>query len=185
MSIPEALLVIDSFTFLSALILVPLLVHLRGRKPAALFFAVAVVYAVFGAVNFALIQIFLSQSREAEHAYHDTRYVVSHGYFLVSIGITMAVLGAITWIQTRFGAMRYPALTKILFWILHIAVIGITSTQEVFAFFLPMPRRYVDYPVYVETLNLIILCLVFLSATALLGLTCLLLWSIITKWRAQ
>ena len=140
-----------SVIFLACLILAPLIAHIRGWQPSALFFAVAAVYAVFGAVSFAQIQIVLSQVREAEPAYHDTYYVVGHGHFLVNIGIAMAVFGGITWVQTRFGAMRYPNLTKILFWILHIALIGSTSFQGALAFILPKPRRYIDYPEFMET----------------------------------
>ena len=170
--------------FLACLILAPLIAHIRGWKPAALFFAVAAVYAVFGAISFAQIQIVLSQVREAEPAYHDTYYVVSHGHFLVNIGIAMAVFGGITWVQTRFGAMRYPTQTKILFWILHIALIGSTSLQGALAFILPKPRRYIDYPEFMETYALISAWSGFLSQTALLGLVSLLIWSIIAKWRS-
>jgi len=178
------LIVIYSITLLFGLIFAPLLAHLRGWKPAALFFTVAAVYAASGAISFAQIQIALSQIREAEPAYHDTYYVVSHGHFLVNIGIAMAVFGTITWVQTRFGAMRYPALTKFLFWILHIALIGSTSFQGVIAFILPKPRGYIDYPELMETYILISSWSGFLSQTALLGLLGLLLWSIIAKWLA-
>ena len=173
-----------SVVFLACLILAPLIAHIRGWKPATLFFAVAAVYAVFGAVTFAQVQIVLSQVRETEPAYHDTYYVVSHGHFLVNIGIAMAVFGGITWVQTRFGAMRYPTLTKILFWILHIALIGSTSFQGALAFILPKPRRYIDYPEFMETYVLISAWSGFLSQTALLGLLSLLIWSIIAKWRS-
>lgn len=173
-----------SVVFLACLILAPLIAHIRGWKPAALFFAVAAVYAVFGAVSFAQIQIVLSQVREAEPAYHDTYYVVSHGHFLVNIGIAMAVFAGITWAQTRFGAMRYPTLTKILFWIPHIALIGSTSFQGALAFILPKPRRYIDYPEFMEPYVLISAWSGFLSQTALLGLLSLLIWSIIAKWRS-
>ena len=173
-----------SVVFLACLILAPLIAHIRGWKPAALFFAVAAVYAVFGAVSFAQIQIVLSQVREAEPAYHDTYYVVSHGHFLVNIGIAMAVFGGITWVQTRFGAMQYPTLTKILFWILHIALIGSTSFQSALALILPKPRRYIDYTDFMETYILISAWSGFLSQTALLGLLSLLIWSIIAKWRS-
>ena len=180
--IPERLILIYSAAILFCLILAPLLANLRGWKPAALFFAVAAVYAVFGAVSFAQIQIALSQVREAEPAYHDTYYVVSHGHFLLNIGIAMAVFGAITWIQTRFGAMRYPTLTKILFWVLHVALIGSTSFQGALAFILPKPRRYIDYSELMETYALISAWSGFLSQAALIGLLCLLLWSITAKW---
>ncbi|WP_321829648.1 cbb3-type cytochrome c oxidase subunit I [Thalassovita sp.] len=172
---------IYSVALLICLILAPLLAHFRGRKPAGLFFAVAAVYAVFGAVSFVQTQIVLRQVREAEPAYHDTYYVVSHGHFLVTIGIAMAVIGAITWVQTRFGAMRYPGLTKLLFWILHIALIG-TSFQGVLASILPKPRKYIDYSKFMETYALLSSWSGFLSQVALLGLLCLLLWSIMAKW---
>lgn len=179
---PERLIVIYSVTLLFGLMLAPLLAHFRGRKPAGLFFAVAAVYAVFGTVSFAQIQIALSQVRQAEPAYHDSYYVVSRSYFLANIGITMAVLGAITWVQTRFGAMRYPSLTKVLFWLLHIGLIGSTSFQGVLAFVPPKPRIYIDDPELVETYILISSWLGLLSKAALLGLLCLLLWSIAAKW---
>ena len=173
---------IYSVALLFGLMLAPLLAHFRGRKPAGLFFAVAAVYAVFGAVSFAQIQISLSQVREAEPAHRDTYYVVSHGHFLVNIGIAMAVFGTITWVQTQFGAMRYPALTKLIFWVLHIALIGNISFQGALAFTLPMPRSYIDYAELMETYVLISSWSGFLSQAALLGLLCLLLWSITEKW---
>lgn len=173
---------IYSAALLFCLILAPLLANLRSWKPAALFFAVAAVYAAFGAVRFVQIQIALSRIREAQPAYHDTYYVVSHGHFLMNVGIPMAVLGSITWIQTRFGAMRYPTLTKILFWVLHIALIGSTSFQGALAFILPKPRRDIDDPNFMEIDALISASSGFLFQAALIGLLCLLLWSITAKW---
>lgn len=173
---------IYSVTLLFGLILAPLLAHLRGYKPAALFFAVAGVYAVGGAVNFAQMQIVVIQVQEAEPAYQDTYYVLRHSHFLWSIAITMAVYGVITWVQTRFGAMKYPTLTKLLFWILHIALIGSTLFQGALSFALPKPRRYIDYPEYMETYVLISSWSGFLSQAALIGLLCLLFWSIKAKW---
>jgi heme/copper-type cytochrome/quinol oxidase subunit 1 len=175
-------IVIYSLTFLFSLICAPLLAHLRGWKPAALFFAAAVVYAAFGVASFAHIQIALSQVKQTEPAYRDTYYVVSHGHFSMNMGIGMAVYGVITWVQTRFGAMKYPTLTKILFWIFHIALIGSTAFQGALAFVLPKPRRYVDYPEIIETYILITSWSGFLSQTALVGLLGLLLWSIMAKW---
>ena len=173
---------IYSLAFLSALILAPLLAHLRGWKPAALFFAAAVVYAAFGAASFAHIQIVLNQIKQTEPTYHDTYYVVNHGHFSVNMGIGMAVYGVITWLQTRFGAMKYPTLTKILFWVFHIALIGSTAFQGALNFVLPKPRRYIDYPEIMESYILITSWSGFLSQTALVGLLGLLLWSIMAKW---
>lgn len=182
MKISLGLTVTYTVTFLFALIIAPLLAHLRSWKPSALFFAVAAVYAVFGAVSFAQLQLALSQTREAEPAYRDTYYVVSHGHYLMNMGVAMSVYGAITWVQTRFGAMRYPATTKLLFWILHIALIVSSSFQGVLAFILPTPRRYIDYPEFMETYILVSSWAGLLSQAALGGLLCLLLWSIIAKW---
>ena len=176
---------IYSAAFLFCSILIPLLGNLRGWKPAGLFFAAATVYAVFGAASFAQVQIALSQVTVVERAYHDTYFVVSHGHFVLSMGIIMAVLGAITCIQTRFGAMRYPTLTKILFWVLHVALIGSTSFQGALAFILPMPRRYMDQLEFMETYALISAWSGLLSQAALFGLLCLLLWSIMPKWQAR
>ncbi len=176
---------IYSAFFLLCLILAPLLASIRGWTPAALFFAVAAVYAVFGADSFAQIQIALSQVREAEPAYHDTYYVVSHGHLLWNMGIAMAAFGSITWIQTRFGAMLHPNLTKILFWVLHAALIGSTSFQGALAFVLPTPRRYIDYPNFKETYVQISAWSGFLSQIALIGLLCLLIWSTMAKWLAR
>ncbi|APX14355.1 cbb3-type cytochrome c oxidase subunit I [Tateyamaria omphalii] len=183
--VPGRLVLVYSAVFLFCFILAPLLASIRGWKPAALFFTVAAVYAVFGAVSFAQIQIALGQVREAEPAYHDTYYVVSHGHFLWNIGIAMAVFGAITWMQTRFGAMLYPALTKILFWVLHVALIGSTSFQGVLAFVLPKPRRYIDYPEFMEVYVLVSAWSGSVSQVALVGLLCLLLWSVTAKWLAR
>jgi heme/copper-type cytochrome/quinol oxidase subunit 1 len=93
----------------------------------------------------------------------------------------MAVFGAITWVQARFGAMLYPTLTKILFWVLHIALMGITSFQAVFAFLQLKPLRYIDYAKFLKTHVVIISWSGPLSHAALLGLLCLLLWSIMAK----
>lgn len=172
---------IGSATFLFCLIIAPLLANLRGWTPAALLFSVAAIYALLGAVSFTQIQNVLSQFREAEPAYHDTYYVVSPGHFFSDVGIAMAIFGAITWTQTRFGAMRHPTLTKALFWVLHIALIGSTSFQGVLAFILPKPQSYLDYPEVMETYVLISAWSGFLSLAALAGLLCLLLWSVTAK----
>ena len=150
-----------------------------------MFFAAAAVYAVFGAVSYAQFQIALHQVREARPALHDTYYVVSHGYFVFHLGIAMAVLGAITWIQARFEALLYPTLTKVLFWVLHIAWIGGTVGRRILALALPMPRRYIDYPDYMEILVLTDAWSSFLSLAALIGLLCVLLWSITARWLAR
>jgi heme/copper-type cytochrome/quinol oxidase subunit 1 len=112
-----------SLVILMALILAPLLVQLRNWAPAALFFAVAVVYLLFGAVHWVQMQIAFNQAHEAATAHQDTYYVVGQGHDLMNLGVAMAMFGVITWLQTYFGAMRYPAMTRVLFWVLHIGLI--------------------------------------------------------------
>lgn len=180
---PEQSVLIFSAIYLISLILAPLLASIRGWAPAALFFAVAAIYTVFGAVSVVQIQIALSQVQEPEPAIHDTYYLMSHGHFMRTTGIVMAILGTITWIQTRFGAMLYPTLTKILFWVLYIAVFGSTSFDTVIDFVLPTPRRYIDDPDFMQTYFQIKVWSALLSQVALIGLLCLLLWSIVAKWR--
>ena len=81
-----------------------------------------------------------------------------------NIGIAMALLGAITWIQTRFGEMLYPVLNKILFWVLNVGI---------------------DYPDFIEPYVQISAWSGVFSHVALVGLMCLLLWSIVAKWLAR
>lgn len=171
-----------SLAFLLSLILAPLLVHLRDWKPAALFFAVAAVYAAFGIGNFAYLQITLNQNTETDKAYQDTYYVVAHGHYLVNAGIQTAIFGAITWVQTRFGSMKHPKLTKTLFWLLNIALIGNTAVQGALTYIFPMPRSYVDYPDYMQTLVLVSSWSGLLSSAVVIALLCLLLWSIMRSW---
>ena len=169
-------------SFLFVLVFAPLVAHIRGSNPASLFFVVAAIYAMIGTLNFAYSDILLGHFTETEPEDHDTYYVVSHAHYLGSIGILMAVLGAITWAQTQVGAMRYPALTKGFFWVLHIALIGSTAYQRVLAFNLEKPHRYSNYAVFTETYGLISFLSGFLASAALLGLLCLLLWSFAAKW---
>ncbi|MCH2075853.1 MAG: hypothetical protein MK180_03050 [Rhodobacteraceae bacterium] len=167
-------------TFLFCLIVAPLVVNLRGWSPAALFLAAAAVYILFGSVSFAQTQLVLSQIRDAEPAYYDTYYVVGDGNFLWSI--VMAACGAITWIQTRFGAMRHPDLTKILFWILHVSLIGSTFLPSLLFVVPPKPRRYIDYQEVMETYASVSAWSGIMSKAALVALLCLLLWSVTAGW---
>jgi hypothetical protein len=112
-----------------ALLLAPLWVQLRNWAPTALFFAVAAVYLLFGAVHWVQMQIAFNQAHEAASAHQDTYYVVRQGYYSVNLGVAMAM----------FGAMRYPALTRGLFWILHI---GLILGAGLLSRFLPRVRMH-------------------------------------------
>ncbi|MCT4610778.1 MAG: hypothetical protein N4A70_16425 [Pelagimonas sp.] len=170
-----------SLVILMALILAPLLVQLRNWAPAALFFAVAAVYLLFGAVHWVQMQIAFNQVHEAASAHQDTYYVVGHGYDLMNLGVAMAMSGAITWLQTHFGAMRYPALTKGLFWVLHVGLIlGAGLLSQFFALTTQIHRLFRRH----GNLWSVSAVSAVLSSAAILGLMALLMWSNAAKWRA-
>jgi len=170
-----------SIVFLACAILAPLLAHLRQWKPAALFAVAALVYVIFGGISFANVQIVLSNIQESEPQVHDTYYVVNRGHVSLNLGIIMAFFAALTWLQTRFGAMLYPRITKGLFWILHLGLIGASSFSTVLTFFIAPPRRYIEYSEYIETFNLVSAWASFASSTAGLGLIGVLIWSAIFR----
>jgi heme/copper-type cytochrome/quinol oxidase subunit 1 len=178
----RGMIVIYSFTFLFGVIFGPLLAHLRGWTPATIFFAAAAVYGVFGVTSLVKSQIVLSQIPQKEHVFHDAYYIVSHGNYIVSIGIMMAVFGGVTWVQTLYGAMKYPNQTKILFWVFHIAGMGTNLSQGSLSFLLTKPRRYIDYTAFAETYLFINTWSAVISQAALMSLLGLLLWSIMAKW---
>ena len=78
--------------------------------------------------------------------------------------------------------MRHPALTKSLFWVLHVALIGSTFFTGLLSFVLAKPRQYIGYQEFVETYVLMSAWSGILSQAALVGLLCLLLWSVIASW---
>jgi heme/copper-type cytochrome/quinol oxidase subunit 1 len=169
--------------FIACLIIVPLAVHIRQWRPAALFAVTALVYAIFGSVNFINTQIILSSIAESEPQLHDTYYVVNPGSTSLNHGLIMAFFAALTWLQTRLGAMRFPRATRAFFWPLHLGLIGASSSAIVHTFLLPKPQRYIDYPEYIEAINRITSWALICGAVACLALTVLLIWSIALRWK--
>lgn len=167
-----------ALVFLFTLILAPLLAHLRGWSPAALFCAAALAYVALGLAALGQSGIGLVQFNQTDQTYHDTYYVVSRGYHLANTGLGLAVMGLITWAQTRFGAMIYPTLTKVLFWVFHLALVASTFVHLGVAFAFPGPRRYIDYPDFMDTYILAGFWSGHLAQLAFLGLAGLLLWSV-------
>lgn len=174
-----------SILFLACLILAPLFVHLRGWSPAAIFAVAMLVYAIFGGMNFIGTQIVLSNVQETEPAYRGTYYVVNRGYVSLNLGLAMAFFAAATWLQNRFRAMLYPKTTKALFWLFHLGLIGSSAFSTVLAFFLPKPRRYIDYPEFMEIFISVSSWASIFSSIAALGLLGLLVWSSFLAWRAS
>jgi heme/copper-type cytochrome/quinol oxidase subunit 1 len=172
----------QSVLFLACQMLAPLLVHLRGWSPVALFAVTVAVYAVFGGANLISAQQALSNIQGQENEYQDTYYVVGRGYYLLNIGFVMAFFAVVTWLQTRFGAMLFPKITKALFWLFHLGLMG-SSVSFTILDLLPKPRRYIDYPDSMETITLIISWAAFFSSIAVIGLLGLLVLSGVLAWR--
>jgi heme/copper-type cytochrome/quinol oxidase subunit 1 len=169
---------------LACLIAAPLVVQLRGARPAVLFFAAAIAYASVGAVNFVHVQQLLRDARTADPSHGDTYYVVSHAHHALSLGFILAALGVLTWLQTKFGAMRYPCGTKVLFWLLHLSLIGSSRYFGFLAFVFRRPRRYVEYPDIMSTYSSLAAASGFVSSMTVLAIVAVLLWSVFLKVRS-
>ena len=177
---------LDQTVFLIAcLIVFPLAVHIRQWQPAALFAVTALVYVIFGSVSFINTQIIRSIIGGSETQLHDTYYVVNSGSTSLNYGLLLAFFAAITWLQTRLGAMRFPRATRAFFWPLNFGLIGASSSAIVLEILLPKPRSYLDYPEYIEAINGIISWSLICGAIACLALTGLLIWSIALRWKVE
>ena len=175
----------DQAVFLIAcLVIAPLAAHFLQWRPAALFAVAALVYAIFGSVNFINTKFILNIISGSELQLNDTYYVINPGSTSLNHGLIMGLLACFTWIQTRFGAMRFPRATRALFWPFHLGLIGASSSGIVLRTLLPMPRRYIDYPEYIEVLNRVSSWGLLCSAIACLALAGLLIWSITLRWNA-
>ncbi len=173
----------QSVLLIACLIIVPLAAHILQWRPAALFAVTASVYVIFGSVNFINTQIILSNISESEPQLHDTYYVVNPGSTSLNYGLILAFFAALTWLQTRLGAMCFPHATRAFFWPLHLGLIGASSSATVLTVLLPKPRRYIDYPEYIESINRINSWALICVAISCLALTGLLIWSISLRWK--
>lgn len=169
-----------SVFFFFCLIALPLIAHVRQWSPTALFAVAALTYLACGAIGFMNAKsIILSNAQDSEPLVRDTYYVVNRGHVLLNLAIVMAVLAVLTWLQTYFGAMLYPSITKALFWVLHIGLIGASLFATLIVFVWPQPRRYIDYPEYMEMLANVSSWTTRICAVAVIGLIALLLVSAI------
>ncbi len=168
----------DQTVFLiTCLILAPLTAHFRQWKPAALFAATALIYALFGSINLINTYVVLSSIGEPKSHLNDTYYVVNSGNSFFSFSLILMFFAALTWLQSRLGAMRFPRVTRALFWPLNLGLIGASSSVAVLNFLVPKPRRYIDYPEYIDALNRISSLATICSSIASLALVCLFIWS--------
>ncbi len=164
-------------SFLALQVIAPLVAHLRGWSPAALFAVTAGIYAFFAAIGLAGMQLALRALREADPAYGDTYYVFSTMPSAAGFALIMACFAAITWAQTRFGAMLYPTITKTLFWALHLGMLGLTASVTGLWTAAMGPRRYVDYPEFMTTLVTVQMWSWTVAVAAAVGLAVLLVVS--------
>lgn len=171
--------------FLISAVLLPLVGNLKWRHPHALFLAASVPFLVFGIIQATETGIPLSQSPQIDRAYDDTYYVVAKGNYWRNLGFVMLALFAVTWLQGRFGAMRYPKLTVILFWMLHLGLLVIVGLPEIFHTFALMPRRYVDYPDVFRVLNFWSTLASVVAGVSLLALVSLLIFSCFETWKSR
>ncbi|MEM9105626.1 MAG: hypothetical protein AAGC96_08215, partial [Pseudomonadota bacterium] len=106
------------FTLLIAcLIIVPLIVHLRRCRPATLFIAAALVLMVLAGVSFIERQL---GARTVEIS--GSIYTMDGPQVPLNLGLAMAFVAGLVWLQ-QVGAMRYPGLTKALFWPFYLGIV--------------------------------------------------------------
>ena len=178
--------------YLSVLIALPLIAQLRSWPPYSLFAITTAAYAFIAAISFAQIKVFLHQVEQSEPAYHDTYYVTFAGNYATGFVLVLALFAAITYAQTRYGAMLYPNTTKALFWVLHIALLASVTATTMLAYFLSpllgsdfeQPRRYIDYQTYFERINSFSTWAGYIAISASLLLFTMAIWSAIRAWRS-
>ena len=165
------------------LIVAPLVVQILRWQPASLFAATAVVYVVIGGTGFLENQHVVSSQQSNVSALSDTYYVVAPAVYYIGLGVVMGCFAALTWLQTRWGAMVYPRATVALFWLLHLAMIAANSIAVLFSFVAPLPRRYTEYSEYFALVNRISAWSALMTSVAVLLLIALMIWSVYRRWR--
>lgn len=174
-----------AFVFFLFAILAPLLVHLKGCKPATLFVVAAFAYAVFAGINFAEAQIAASKLTSSTKEFRYYSIEVYRGNVSVVYGLILTFFGVLTWVQTRFGAMLHPRTTKGLFLVLHLSLFGARSHVLIFEHFIPWPRRYIHYPSFMKMWDQGQLFSFYVAIVTGLGLIGLLVWSAIVRHRIK
>ena len=154
-----------------------------------MFGLVAVIHAIIGAVHYSQPQLTMGVSQSEPSKIQDTYYVVSHFHHAYSLVIVMAFYAALTWLQTRLGALFYPRLTKILFWLLHIGLVATTASTLVVLWTVLVPGAFTNEPVLRAKLDVVAILdfvspfAATLSLIAAFALLLQFLWSLIRRWR--
>ncbi len=158
-----------TLTFLFVVITPPLIAHFRHPAKAMLFMSAAVGYGCF-AVGMQAFGVPSSiKVGLPEYSLNSMFYLNGHGLTLMQIVNVMLLCGAVIWFQERLGAMYFPSLTKLSFWLLHLC--QATSVGSFLALtILPSPRRYIDHPVAIDSFLMAEAASFYLSCVAALGL---------------
>lgn len=158
-----------TLTFLFVVITPPLIAHFRHPAKAMLFMSAAVGYGCF-----AIGKKFIAFPTELsfglpEHGASFALYSLGYNLTLMQIVNVMLLCGAVIWFQERLGAMYFPSLTKLSFWLLHLG--QATSIGSFLALtILPSPRRYIDHPVAIDSFLMAQAASFYLSCVAALSL---------------
>ncbi|MEM9969492.1 MAG: hypothetical protein AAF762_00115 [Pseudomonadota bacterium] len=176
-------------SFVACQIIGPLAAHLGRRSPAALFTVAAIIYTVFAFISLINVRTALRAAQNADPAYGDTFYVVpilGGGIAGASTwALVMALFAAVMWAQTRCGALMYPRVTKVLFWGLHLGLLGASTSVTGLWTATVGPRRYVDYPEFMQALVTVHAWSSGIAQMSVIGLVTLLFVSIVMVWRAR
>lgn len=175
MNVPNFLLI--------CLIVAPLFAHIRRWKPQALFAIAALIYGGLGIAPNIETQIVLSDPRGLAAHDADTYYTVTTAGLSLVFALIMTTCALVTWFQVQFGAMRFPRITTLLFWLLHISLICSNWPHLVLVFGFPKPTRYIEYAEIFEAINLISSSGMLFALASLLSLFLLLVWSGARSWK--
>ena len=168
--------------FSSALIIVGIAIcgglHLCRFAPSWLYLAAGIFLAFAGAIFFAVFSwapewaaSTTLRGQGEDGVYHDTYYIAPHiGGGLITCGVLLGC-GVLILVQQKLGAMRYPALTRWLFWPLLLALLMPSSL--IHTRLIAPPRRYVDYEAYVSALNRLYSVQLVMVTVVVLGLVVL------------
>lgn len=175
MNVPNFLLI--------CLIVAPLFAHIRRWKPQALFAIAALIYGGLGIAPNIETQIVLSDPRGLAAHDADTYYTVTTAGLSLVFALIMTTCALVTWFQVKFGAMRFPRITNLLFWLLHISLICSNWPHLISLLNLSKPTRYIEYSVAFETVNQISTLGMLVALLSLLSLLLLLVWSVASSWK--
>ncbi len=119
----------------------------------------------------------LSQTNE-DGNYQVTYYDVSRFYFHSNAALVFTALALTIWAQGRWLSHPLPKTLPFLFWSFHLTW---TFKSYGLMLFVKTPRRYIDYPDYVDRLFALTRFSNLTMAFALFSLFALLLWALARK----